>query len=221
MKRLFVRVVPAVVLVFLVAPLIAQQRQPGGRGFGGGQGGIGALLNNKSVQDELKVSDEQKEKLTSSLKDLRDKYKDSFKDREKAQEAMKEMSTETNKIVEKLLKPEQVKRLHQVELQVAVQQGTVAVLNQERVQKALNYTDKQKTMIKETAETLAKERREMIGGGTGRPDPEKMQAFQKKAKESVEKIMETLSTDQKKTWTELTGAKFEYKADIRRPRPQQ
>ncbi len=224
MKRFVVRVVPVVALMFLVAPLVAQQRQPG-RGFGGGGGGVGMLLSNKGVQEELKVTDEQKEKVTSSLKDVRTKFGEdmraAFKDmnREKIAQIQKDMAAETNKVVGKVLKPDQVKRLHQIELQVGIQQGNLGVLTSERVQKELKLTDKQKASIKETSEMLAKDR-PMFGGGT-RPTPEQREAFQKKAKEAGEKIIGTLSADQKKTWKDLTGEKFNYKPDMRPNRPPQ
>ena len=64
--RTFGKMILACGLVgLLVAPAQAQ-RPGGGRGFGGpaGPGGGGLmLLNNKSVQQELKVGDEQAEKL--------------------------------------------------------------------------------------------------------------------------------------------------------------
>jgi hypothetical protein len=212
MTRFAVRLVPAVVLILVATPLFAQ-RQQGGRGFGGG-GGLGMLLVNKSVLEELKATDEQKEKLANVGKDMREKFgKDlqaAMKDmnREKAEQLRKEMNTETSKAVDKVLKAEQVKRLHQIELQVALQTGNLEALTQERVKKALNLTDKQSAAIKETSETLAKERREAFSGGQF--DREKMQAITKKAQESGEKLIGTLSDDQKKAWKDLTGEKFNY-----------
>jgi len=215
MKRFMIRVVPLAIVVLVVGQLFAQQPGRGGMG-----GGLGALLTNKGVQEELKLSGDQTEKLTSAMKEVREKYgKDiaaAFKDKnqEKVQQLTKEMSGEVNKLVEKTLKPEQVKRLHQIEIQAGVQRGNLEVLLQERVQKALSLTDKQKESIKESSEALTKERREAFGGGQF--DREKMQAIQKKAQESAEKILGAFSADQKKAWKELTGDKFEVKFEPRR-----
>ncbi len=214
MTRLAVRMVPALVLLLVVTPLFAQRQQRQGGGMFGGGGGLGALLVNKSVLDELKVTDEQKERLAGVGKEMREKFGESMraafqdKNQEKAQQLRKEMNAETNKAVEKILKPDQVKRLHQLEVQVAIQTGNLEALNQERIRKALNLTDKQLASIKDTGEMLAKERREAFQGG--QIDREKMQAIQKKAQEAGTKFVDTLSADQKNTLAELTGPKFTY-----------
>ena len=54
-------------LIAVVASDSNAQRPGGGIGFGGG--GFGLLLN-KGVQEELKITDEQKEKITAASKDL-------------------------------------------------------------------------------------------------------------------------------------------------------
>lgn len=225
MKRLAVRVAPAIVLVLVVAPLVAQQQR--GRGFGGGGGGVGALLTNKSVQEELKVTDDQKEKLVSALKEVREKFgkdlQEAFKDknREKSQEIAKAMSAETNKLVEKTLKPDQVKRLNQIEVQVGLLQGRLDVLKQDRVQKEMQFNDKQRDMINSTVETLAQERQELLKGAGQGGFQEAQKKIAEKAKPSVEKIVESLSSEQKRAWKELTGEKFNYVAEpFRRPQQQ-
>jgi len=108
------------------------------------------LLGNKSVIDELKLSDEQQEKLKKVSTELREKnseaMKDAFKDKafDKIQTLNKEMNATFAKTVEGTLKPEQVKRLHQIEVWVSVQRSGPAVFSQERVEKEIKLTDKQK-----------------------------------------------------------------------------
>lgn len=210
MSRVAVRVVPVIVLVLVVAPLFAQR--PGGATFGGG---VGALLTNKSVLDELKVTDDQKERLKSVGNEMREKFGKDLQaarkdqNRDKVEQLAKQMRTETNQAVEKVLKPDQFKRLQQLELQVAAQTGNLDPLTQsERVRKALNLSDKQLAMIKDTSETLGKERREALQGGQF--DREKMQAIQKKSQASAEKIFDSFSADQKTAWKGLTGEKFTF-----------
>ncbi len=224
MKRLVVRMVPALVLLVLATPLVAQQRRPGGM-FGGG--GVAGLLNNKGVQEELKLSDEQKTKLTDAVKDTFAKYKEDLsaarkdKNREKTEQLTKAMNADLNKVAAGTLKPEQLKRLHQIEIWAALQRGNLEVLTQERIQKALKLTDKQKDMIKETSETLNKDRREAFQNAG--MDREKMQEAMKKigekSKSAVEKFLGGLSPDQKSAFKALTGEKFEVKFEQRR-RPQ-
>jgi Spy/CpxP family protein refolding chaperone len=237
----------------LAAPALAQR--PGGGGGGrqgggfGGFGGFGApqagptLLLNKSVQDELKLTDDVKAKLTKISEKQREEMGKLFgqggqggrrgrgaggqggaggrggADREKMQEAMTKITEETNKAiseVEKDLKPEQIKRFKQIKVQVA----GVRAFNDPEVQKELNLTDKQKADVKGTLEDLQKDTRELMQGARG--NREQMAEMRKKIeavnKEALEKLTNSLSADQKKTLTELTGPKFELKVDAPRGR---
>lgn len=212
------------VVGLLAAPTLAQ-RGGGGRGFPGfGPPGGPALLLNKSVQDELKLSDEVKGKLTKINEkrgeEMRKVFQDSQGDREKMQEGMKKVTDETNKAiadVQKGLTADQTKRFKQIEVQMA----GIRAFDMPDVLKALSLTDKQKTDAKAAIEEVQKDTRELMQG-IGFGDREKMQEARKKVeamtKAAFDKLTGTLSADQKKTWAELTGAKFEYKPDpFRRP----
>ena len=140
----------------LTSPTLAQGQRKGG-GFGrGGFGGPGMLLNNKGVQKELKLTDEQAKKVTDALREVNDKHRDDFaglqdlqgdERREKAQEIMKKVNEEQTKAISEVLSADQVKRLNQIELQVS---GPRA-FSQEKVQKELKLTDDQKTKIHDSA----------------------------------------------------------------------
>jgi Spy/CpxP family protein refolding chaperone len=218
------RMVPALAAFgLLAAPVLAQRPGGGGFGFGGPPGGPTLLLN-KSVQDELKLSDELKRKLTKINEkrgeEMRKVFQDSQGDREKMQEGMKKLTDETNKAiaeVEKGLTADQTKRFKQIEVQMA----GIRAFSLPEVQKALSLTDKQKTDAKAAIDAVQKDTREMMQG-VDFTDREKMQETRKKieamTKEAFDKLTGTLSADQKKTWAELTGAKFEFKPDpFRRP----
>src|SRR6516164_5215451 len=60
------------IVALLTTPALAQQR--GGRGGGFGQGGqsIGTLAQNKSVQDEVKITEDQAKKITEAITKLRE-----------------------------------------------------------------------------------------------------------------------------------------------------
>src|SRR5207253_5339543 len=112
-------------------------------GFGGRFVGDGLLLQNPGVKKELKLSDNQVKKITETTESIRDKHRDEFEAlgkleggerREKGQELRKKVSDETQKALAEILKPEQSKRLKEIQLQ---QEGARA-FNDPEVQKALN-----------------------------------------------------------------------------------
>jgi hypothetical protein len=216
MRRIGTMVLAAGLAALLATPAFAQ-RQPGGRGFGPPQGLM--LLNNKSVKDELKIGDDQGKKIQDAASELRTKYRDDFRDagmdREKMQAVFKKMRADGEKIIADTLKPEQVKRFKQLEIQVA---GLTA-FTQEDVQKALKLTDDQKKKIDDTTKDLDKERRDLYeAAGMDRDKRtearKKVEAMSTKALEEVSK---SLSSDQQKAWKDLVGEKFDYKPETGRP----
>jgi hypothetical protein len=219
MRRFCLSLLTAVITVAFVSPVLAQPQRPRQGGFGAL--GLSQLVGNKSVQEELKLSDEQKEKLTKAGEEFRAKIREAFQDmdREKIAKIQKEMTEAVTKVAKDTLKPEQMKRLHQIEVQVAGARAFAI----ERVQKELKLDDKQKEAIKECEENLTKARQELFKD-IGRDDREKRQEATKKLtekrKEAMEKLVSALNADQKKAWKEMTGEPFEIKFEQRR-RPQQ
>jgi len=146
-----------VVAAGLTVAALATAQQPGGGrggfgGFGGGGGLIGQLGTNKQLQDELKIDKDQADKVTAALAKVREDLKDDLaklRDRQTAQEErtkiQKALSEANNKAIEVVLKPEQTKRLHQIENQ----QAGVGVFAKEEVQKTLKLTDTQKDKLDE------------------------------------------------------------------------
>src|SRR5262249_16738353 len=162
MRRFAVRFLAACPLV-LVAPVLFAQ-QPGAGLFGlGGQRGTPFLLANKSVQEELKMTLEQVGKYEKVSRDLVEKNKakmeELFKsgDKEKMAEAFKTIQEDANKAADAFvadnLKPEQVKRLKQIELQ----QSGARAFAREDVRKSLNLTDKQDEQIKSLADEVRRD----------------------------------------------------------------
>lgn len=203
----------------LASPAWAQRG--GGRGFFGGPG---ALLSNKSVQQELKLDDAQVEKANDLAAKTREKMtglRDSSELQglqgaermQKMQELMKPINDETNKALAEILKPEQSKRYHQI----ALQQRGAQAFGTPDVQSDLKLTDDQKEKIKtvlDDSRTQGQEIRKNAGDDR-EGAREKSNALRK---ETLEKIMALLNDDQKKSWKEKTGEPFEVKFE---PRPQQ
>ena len=214
------RLVPlsvALAVVLLAAPgAQAQQKGRGKGGFGRG-GGMGfgltpvALLSQKSVQEELKLSEDQ----LGKVKELAAKQRGGgkgFKDlsKEERQQRIEERAKASDKAIAAILKPEQVTRLKQISLQV---RGARA-FSDPQVASALKLTDDQKEKIKTIQEDARKDMRELFQGGGGEGAREKIAAARKATNE---KAMNVLTPDQKATWKELTGAPFT--GEITPPRP--
>lgn len=223
--------------LLIIGMIAVVQAQPGGfGGFGGG--GPSFLVINKAVQEDLKISEEQKTKLSEWSKEfftkrteiMADKGID-FKDfksfntpegKEKMAEVTAYVNKEAYKQLGDILKKEQLDRLKQIERQ---QMGVNAFSNAE-VAEALKLTDSQKTSVKGITGDFQKESREIRaeafkdgggkgkgkgkgGGGFGGVDPETQKKIAKIEKESVGKITDLLDDSQKKTWKELIGAEFD------------
>lgn len=182
-----------------------QQRQRQGRGFGGmGGGGILFLLGQKSVQEELKLSDEQikkvqemSEKQRESMQGLRDL------DQEERRTKMQELTQASQKAVAQTLKPEQLKRAKQI----ALQQPNA--ITGEEVAKELNITDEQKEKMREIRMQSFEEMRDL-----GR-DEEGAKKRQELTKATNEKMLAVLTAEQKAKLKELQGEPF--KGKIERP----
>jgi Spy/CpxP family protein refolding chaperone len=217
--RTFARILAVAGLFCLAAGLgSAQPPRGGGRGgFGGPGGGMGggALLTNKSVQQELKLTDEQAKKVDEAVKGVREKHQDDFQAlrdlspeerREKGGALMQKVSEETHKALAGVLRPEQEKRFKQIELQA---RGTQA-FSEPEVQKHLKLTDDQQEKLKTIAEDAGKEMRSLFqGGGRGGNPEEARKKMAELRKETMDKAMSVLNADQKAQWKEMTGEPFE------------
>ena len=200
-----------IMTALVVGPALAQPPGGRGRGMGGGFGGGAMLLNNPGVQKELKLSEDQIKKATEFGEKMRadmPRFEPGTPpDPEKMAELRKKMTEASDKFVKETLTAEQGKRLKEIQLQ---QGGLFAAANNEQTSKALKLTDDQKEKIKEIAQQQQKDMRELFsGGGGGFGDPETQKKVAALRKEASAKALETLTTDQKKTWEEMTGKPFE------------
>ena len=211
-------------LAVAVAGFAAAQppRGQGRGGFGGGFGGYGSLIRNEAVHKELKLDKEQADKASEAAQKVREKHADEFtklrdleqeERRTKSRELNVKVNEETIKAIGEVLKPEQMARLKQIELQ----QADFAAYTRSDVQSALKLSAEQTEKVKTITDAANTQIREALGtggqggrprgqGGAGRGSNEKVVAIRK---ETNEKLVALLTDDQKKTWKELTGAPFE------------
>jgi hypothetical protein len=212
-------VVAAALVVGLGGLAAVAQPPGGGRGFGFGFGGPTQLINSKTVQKELKIDEDQANKLKEWAREFgarqREKMQALFQggntDREKIAEAMAEQTKEAYKQIGAILKEDQVKRLRQIEVQVA---GSRA-FGLPHVKEALKITDEQEEKIRDIGRSSFKEIAELReeyglkGFGGPKLEPDKQKEYDKKmaaiTKDQMDKVMATLSDEQKKAYKDLTG----------------
>lgn len=193
--------------------------------------GIADLVLNARVQKELKLTDDQTKSIRQAQEKLQKQFADKVeaifkpRDREKADpkdaaEISKKVNSELRKAIETALEPGQLKRLGQIELQ---QQGLRALENKE-VALALKLTVEQKGRVKALIEDLeSKLRKTMPSLGTFGRDRAGLAKAVEKAKEeqvklfreAVDMIPSLLTPDQRKTWEDLTGERFELGQELR------
>lgn len=210
----------AVTLVCSLLVTLAVQAQPGGgrgpgRGMGFGMmgGGMGMgllpLLQVQDVQDDLQLTPDQKDKLRELAEGQRGGMRgmaDLSQDEMRAK--MRERQEATQKQVAAILKPEQLKRLEGIQLQVG---GAAALLTPE-TQKALALTPDQIEKIR----VILQQIRDKMGDSFAnfrdmsqderRAAGEKMRAAQK---EAVEEATKVLTPQQRETLDKLKGKKLD------------
>jgi hypothetical protein len=213
--RTFAKVALAAGLVALAAaPAWAQQGKGQGRGgFGGGGGAM--LLNNKSVHEELKVTEDQASKLQTLATEMREKaqadrqgLKDLSQDeqRQKRRELNETHHAALMKGLGEILKPEQVKRFEQIHLQTA----GLAALATPSVEKKLGLTDDQKAKLRTIQEDSVTGMRQIFQDA-GQDREAATKKLTELRKENNEKALAVLTDSQKAMWKEMTGAPFQVK----------
>jgi len=211
MKRVMQITLAAAVVVLVVHPALAQERQRQRGGGLGGFGGVGTLflLGQKSVQEELKLSDDQVKKVT----ELREKQRESFQglrdlSPEERRSKIQEMTKAQNEALAKILDAKQLKRIKQIALQQQMRFGIVFVLNNEEVAKTLQITDEQKEKIREIQRNAFEEMRNLGRDEEGRKKREEIR------KATNEKVEGLLSAEQKSKLKELQGEPFKGQIDL-------
>jgi Spy/CpxP family protein refolding chaperone len=190
------------------------------RGMGPG-GGL-FLLRLDQVQKELNLSDEQKEKIKELAKNLMpgrppEGQRPSREDRQA-------MIEKTRKKLAEILKPEQMERFKQIEIQV---QGAAALMDPE-VAKTLAITEDQKAKLKALRDEAGEKIRKIFDSmrdlspeereAKRTENQEKMRQMQK---EVMEKALAVLTSDQREKFEKMKGKKFDLDfSALMRPRPE-
>jgi Spy/CpxP family protein refolding chaperone len=221
MRALYQSVFALGLAALITVPALAQEKLGGrpadGRDRAAGipgeppGGGAAGLVVNKSVQKELKLTAEQVKDLPPAIRKVREKHqadlaqlRDLEPDKQVA--LMKTVADESMKAIAEILKPEQTKRLKQIDRQ----QWVFAYVISAEVAKDLKLTDDQKDKVKNVCKEYTQEVTR-LAVGSGRPFDQ--ESHEKLTKASLAAFVEVLTDDQRKTWKELIGEPFELKAD--------
>lgn len=224
MQRSWTAVLAATLVLATSVSVMAQPPQPGGgRGFGGGFGGFGGnamLLGMEAVQKELALTDAQKETFTKLREEARAgfgggaNFRDmSDEERAKLRTQMEERAKKTEETIKSTLDEKQYARLNEL----SIQQAGVMALARPEVADKLKLSDDQKSKIREVA---GAGRGGPGGGSRGGFNPNASAEERAKAMEEArarrEKqeadVMAVLNDEQKKSFEEMKGKKFEFPA---------
>lgn len=210
MTRTRVTAALLVVAFGVVAATSAVAQEKGKRPQGGGQGG-GSLIGNPDVQKELKITDDQKTKITDAMASARPtggntNFQDlSQEERTKLFAEMQTRAAEARKKAEAILTADQLKRLNEFKFQ------QTGALSNPDVQAALKITDDQKAKLQTLAQEMGEKRRGLFqGGGQGGLSQETRDKLNALSKEQDEKSLALLSADQKAQLEKGKGAKADF-----------
>lgn len=200
----------AAVLLCTALPASAQERGQGrGRGFGGGiQISNLQLLQAEQVQQELKLTDDQKQQVEKIAEENREKAREAFQgDREGAFARMREVAQEADEKVADVLKDDQAKRVNEIRLQA---NGPAALVGDEELARKLNVSREQRQQIREVLRAQGEKTGELFRGRQGEGGRERVrERMEELRKETNEQLLAVLSDEQKEQWQEMTGAPFE------------
>ena len=212
----------SIIVVAVAALACASFGQGRGGGFFGRMGGglmpITFLVGNPSVQTELKLTDDQKTKITdfntSFRQQMRDKFQADQGDQAQLSKDMQALNEDAKKQIDAILTDDQKKRIHEIQIQAA---GNSAIMDKD-VQASLDLTDEQKTKIetlnKNAQEAQASLRQKMQDGSLDRQ--EAFTTMQKNNDTLKEELGKVLTDAQKAKLKELGGAPFKLEMPQRR-----
>lgn len=217
-----------VVLAMAATASIAQAQQPGGqrgpgglqRGMGGGTG-VAQLLRIEKVQEEISLTEEQKEQIQKFNEEQRAGRREQFAGMrdmspEERQAATAKVRAASEKKLAAILKPAQTKRLAEIRLQAAGLRG----VSDPAIVKALAITKEQQaelvkiqTGLTERSTALFTEIRELPREERTAKMTELMEKRQGLQDRALKMAVTNVFTDkQRAQWSELLGSPFEMPA---------
>jgi hypothetical protein len=164
------------------------------------------LLATKPVQEELKLSAEQVRKASEAAeKDRQAQEEIASSPVEEGDKRWRELLVESEKTVEAILSPAQLKRFKQLRLQHA---GALALADP-KLAAELKLTEDQRKAVRASAEDLATKAKRVLADSalTNREIATKLSELTKTADAEVRK---RLTADQRAKWEEMIGEPFDW-----------
>jgi Spy/CpxP family protein refolding chaperone len=193
-------------------------------GSSAGSGGFDVLLDNESVQKELKLNEGQIQRIKEVMRQVRQRQDGArakiqevnpTNRQARLREVMKIASDETLKAAGDILNAQQLKRLKQIQLQ---QQGLEALSDPDAA-KVLKLTDDQKNKVQLIQDDLRKESTAVLKARPGGSFQENLKKILVLRREALDKGLGLLTAEQMEAWKGLAGDPFEVKFEsfFRRP----
>jgi RNA polymerase sigma factor (sigma-70 family) len=175
------------------------------------------LIMNKSVREELNLTADQVKDLWAGVHKLREKYKDEFAKHETREQAERaglfaKVDKEVLKGLDAILKPEQAKRLTQIQLDDAAQRVGAGVFLYSDVAKELQLTDSQKQRAQAIFNQSCHDVTALAFSGATRE--EAWEEARKINKKAMDDVRSSLNDEQKKKLEEMTGKPFVVVGDV-------
>jgi hypothetical protein len=168
------------------------------------------LIMNKSVQEELNLTADQMKDLWAGVHKVREKYKDEFakhKTREQAEGAGLFAKVDKEVLKAAILKPEQAKRLKQIEFQQFLEWNVPRAFRDADNAKELRLTDRQKKWV---VSVLLQYQQDVTAAAFAQD----REAIPKLNKKALDDIRSSLNDEQKKKLEEMTGKPFVIVGDV-------
>jgi Spy/CpxP family protein refolding chaperone len=188
------------------------------------------LVQDKEVQEELKLTPEQVKKVKALFEEMRQQVRKRMEDAEKLDPATQDdrekrferrrksvaaVTTKATQALSQILSPEQVKRVNQIGLQ---RLGVLA-FNDPEVQQELRLTPEQKGKLKEITAKEVQDMRNSFPTPQVRDAEETRKKVIRRRQEAMEKALAVLSAEQREKWQDLMGFEFEPMPFLAKKRP--
>jgi len=212
--------IPALVFAGgLLVPGPAAAQPPAGGGFNMFRPTLADVIpRNPALQDELKMDAAQVEKLKAALDEAREDARELGpqllnRDATPAErdKVFKQMLEIHEKALTRALKPEQVKRLKQLDNQMA----GFGMFTRPEVVAAIKLTDEQRRDIARISDDVYRATRDLTsrrpraaGGAVAAPDPDADKKVEAVQKEALANAVSILTDEQRATFKDLTGEPF-------------
>lgn len=195
-------------LVLLPTVVLAQPPGPP-KGPPPGPPPLHILLTQKSVQDDLKLTQQQIAKIYEQMQRDMQQMKQFKPPPEQFKEKMPEQFKEKDKKLVALLQPQQQKRLKQITLQLQIPR----VFTDPAVAEELKLDDDQQQQMRTIMDASTVDQKKLF---ESKPQPAVMQKkMAELKKKATEKTLAVLTSEQQNTWAQMIGAPF--KGQIQMP----